>query len=93
MFPRTIHYYKFSWRKKEERYFRIDFLNQKVLQICVNPGDLHRGRTHCTGIYQVSYISMVGKYLHRIFFKYMKRITKKQFDAQMKKMIKQWKQI
>lgn len=80
------YYFKFSWRKEELRYFRVDHDNQLVLQICVSTPH-KKGIMHCVGIYHIAYISCVAKYMNKVFRKYCTKVTKQEFDREANKMI------
>lgn len=62
---KTIKYYYFLSKHRGERYFAIIFLDKLpiyAIQVCLDPGELKRGRAHNFGIIKMSYISVMGNY-------------------------------
>jgi hypothetical protein len=72
-------YYKIKKDKQEykgERYFRLDFDRPKVCQVCVNAGEVKRGRGASIGITMIDSISFMANYM----VYYLEPTSKKTFD-------------
>ena len=68
-----------------ERYFRLDFSSDSVLQICAGSGDTQRrGRSNNIGVYLISKQTLAANYMA---MSYLNSCTKRKFDNKLKSVI------
>lgn len=63
--PNNIQYLYFHFTTKDGRdeYLKVDAINQKCYKVCLNSGS-KRGRPYMRGLYELSWITFIGNYLH-----------------------------
>lgn len=57
-----VEYYHFKSTVCGERFFKVDRINDKVHQVCLDSGKAKKGRPHCEGIYKLAMSSFMGTY-------------------------------
>ena len=60
-----------------ERYFRFNFDNDKVVQVCASTGDTKRGKSNTIGIYAIAKLTFYSNYLS---LNYVEVCSKKDFE-------------
>lgn len=78
-------YFKYDGHKGL-RYFKTSDTDHKVLQVCVNSGEIKKGRTNCIGVYLIDRITLIGNY--SFFTSGFAPCTKREFDQNMKRVLK-----
>ena len=69
-----------------ERYFRLSFDSDLVLQVCISSGiDRRRGKGNTIGVYLISRMTLLSNYIGT---SYVEPITKRQFETQFDKVVK-----
>lgn len=69
-----------------ERYFKVDYDNYKVINVCINGGEIKKGRPYMYGAYNISYSSFTSNYFWDKG-KYMQEITVEIFEEKYKEVI------
>lgn len=88
-----IKYYSYSNIHQGERYFRVKDNNSDVLQIVTKVTE-KKGRVYCLGVSYIRYSTFIGSWGWKMKeSRWLKEITKNDFNSQLKKMIKmiKWK--
>lgn len=63
-----------------ERYFKLDWNSDKVVQVCLSNGrDVRRGRSNTIGVYLISKQTLFSNYMA---MKYLEPCTKRAFEKQ-----------
>lgn len=57
-----IEYYHLVSETMGNRYFKVDWTNNKCIQVVLTSGERKKGRPHCTGIYHLAISSFRGTY-------------------------------
>lgn len=57
-----IQYYHFVSATGANRYFKVDWLNDKCTQVVINAGEKKKGRPHCFGVSHLAMMSFRGNY-------------------------------
>lgn len=81
-------YYRVKQKRtayRGSRFFRYDPDQDHVLQICVYPGKVKKGRAHTWGVYLISRTSFLTNYKG---MDYLEKIPKSEFKKQFKALIK-----
>jgi hypothetical protein len=83
-----IEYFHFECKGMGNRYFKVDWENNKVIQIVLEKGNKNAA-IHCVGIYYISINSFRGTYHWRLNLtkREFKYTTANQFQAAYKKII------
>lgn len=63
-----ISYFHYVHREGEDSYFKVDFLNRKVIKCCLKSNH-RRGSNNKTGIYEIQFIGFHTSYLNWIDIK------------------------
>lgn len=79
-------YWKYEGHKGI-RYFHLSDTCHKVIQVCVDPGELKKGRTNCIGVYLIDRMTMMGNYAYFANPSF-KPCSKKEYNAAMNKVLK-----
>ena len=58
----NIEYFHFESPNTGNRYFKVDWLNERVVQIVLSPGKAKKGRPHQLGITSLAISSFRGSY-------------------------------
>lgn len=68
------------------KYFKFNFSEERVIQVCCHPGELvRRGRTNAIGIYTVSKMTLLSNYLG---MSYLENCTKKEYENKFEEVVK-----
>lgn len=81
-------YYKVNPERKEylgERFFKHNNVVEKVVQVCLYPGDEKKGKSNTFGIYLIHKMTLYSNYLAP---GYLIPCTKREYEKQFKKVIK-----
>ncbi len=82
-----IEHYKVKkerWDYLGVRYFRVNFNSESVTQICVDTGDVKKGKSNAFGVYLISKQTFFGNY----FGRYVDKCSKAEYDKIFKKIVK-----
>lgn len=58
----NIEYFHWVSDYRGNRYFKVDWINQKCTQIVIDSGEKKKGRPHLLGVYYISLTSFLGTY-------------------------------
>jgi len=87
IFKKKIQYVRYN-RTTEIKYFRIDHINKRVLQLVKFPGTRRQGRNpNQVGIFFVSYNTFTSNY----YEKYCFSVSEGEFKKQMNKIIRKFR--
>lgn len=67
------------------RFFRVNYIEGNVVQVCVAPGEERRGRGNMLGICVLSKITFFSNYLSMI---YVQPCTRAEYNKQFEKVVK-----
>jgi hypothetical protein len=68
-----------------EKYFRFNFNEDTVVQVCMNPGSItRRGKSNIIGVYVISKMTLLANYLG---MSYVEQCTKEEFDQKFDEVI------
>lgn len=86
-----IEYFHYLGLNDEDRYYKVDWENSKVVQIVLEKGTGNRGNTHCVGVFFINIQSFRGSYYWKLSSKKTKFLvtTKNQFDQAFGKIMNQ----
>jgi hypothetical protein len=62
MVKSNIEYFHFVSDTRGDRYFKVDWINQKVTQVVLHAGEHKVGRPHMLGLYKLQMSSFSGTY-------------------------------
>lgn len=85
-------FYKIIPEKQEykgARFFAYDWNSDKVVQVCVWPGEEKRGKSNSIGISLITKTSFVSNY----FTHYTRRCSKSEYEKELNKLIKIFQNI
>lgn len=83
-----IQYFKIKEDRHEylgERYFKIDWNSDKVVQVCLTTGDIKKGKSNTFGVYLISKQTFVANYLA---IGYAVPCAKEEYELMRKKVVK-----
>lgn len=81
-------YFKIRKERRDylgERYFKFNYNSEKVVQVCLNPGDVKKGKSNTFGVYIIHRMTLASNYLAP---NYIEACSKKEYEKQFKKAIK-----
>lgn len=84
-------YYKITKEHKQYkgvRYFKYHAHAERVVQVCVNPGEEKKGRNATFGVYLIHRLTFLCNYLS---IGYALRCTKAEYDKNFKQVVKMLK--
>ena len=84
----NIQYFKVKKDRQEylgERYFKVDFTSDSVIQACIQCGEVKRGKGNYFGVYLIGKLTFFSNYLAQ---SYVEQITKQEYEKHLKKTIK-----
>ncbi len=87
----TYHYFKTKPERYEylgNRYFRVCYDHDSVLQVCLSSGDVKKGKANNFGTYLIAKMTFFSNYLAQ---SYVEPCTQRQFEKQFNLMIKMLK--
>lgn len=58
----NIQYFHFVSENRGNRYFRVDWINNRCVQVVVDSGEKKGGRPHMMGVYKLALPSFQGTY-------------------------------
>jgi hypothetical protein len=80
-------YFRIKKERKEylgDRYFRMNYDFEKVIQVCFTCGDSKKGKSNTVGIYCINKLTFMSNY----FMYYVEPCTKAQYDKAFDNIIK-----
>lgn len=82
-------YYKYEGYKGN-RFFKINDLanfpeSETVIQVCVSPGAIKKGRGHCMGIYMIRRTTMLSNF---VFLSEFMECTKDEYETAKEQVLK-----
>lgn len=83
-------YYKIKKNRRDflgERYFKYNDFAEKVIQVCVHPGDVKKGKSNTFGIYLIHRLTFLSNY----FKYYIQPCTKAEYNKNFNKVLKMLK--
>jgi hypothetical protein len=72
---------------KGDRYFRFNPMAEKVIQVCVHPGEEKKGKSNTFGIYLIHRLTFLSNY----FNFYIEPCSKKEYEKNFNKVIEMLK--
>lgn len=88
----SVEYFHLVSTERGDRYFKVDWVNGRCVQVVLDSGRHKKGRPHCTGIYNLAIASFRGSY-HWFFGRknlgntQLLATTKNQFEKAFDKMV------
>ena len=85
---RAFVYFKIVKDRQEylgNRYFKVDWSSDHIVQVCVHPGEPKRGRASNFGVYLISKQTFLSNYMP---LNYVEPCTKGQFEKQFDTVVK-----
>jgi hypothetical protein len=84
-------YYKVRKERRDykgDRYFKFNSFSEKVVSVCVNPGEEKKGRTNAFGVYLIHRITFLSNYMA---MDYIEPCTKKEYQKNFNKVFEMLK--
>ncbi len=81
-----IQYFKIKKERHDylgERFFKVDYDSDKVVQVCLSPGDVKKGKSNTLGVYAICKLTFFTNYAGR----YVDKCTAKEYKKQFKKAV------
>ncbi len=76
---------KDRWEIWGERYFRLSWATDKVVQVCITTGDVKKGKSNTFGIYLICKLTLFSNYMAQ---GYVEKCDKKEFDKKFDQVVK-----
>jgi hypothetical protein len=70
---------------KGDRYFKVDWQSDKVVQVCIHHGEIKAGRTNSFGVTLIHRLTFTSNYLA---YRYVKHCSKEEYEKKFNEVVK-----